>query len=231
MQMLSKTISIAKAAKTTVMCHFCVCVCVWELWFVRIIHKPGHWIHLNRVSPAQSLIWLIYANHAACSFSVDQVLYAYNKKRQVTYQKNVLNCWVNIFFFVFFFSFHLAFSSCGSLLYLLQEDCRQSWLPAGCEIHWQGKQFLVKAHLVLPLRLADEGTFPREGVCTVWLLRAPAHPSFCQPSLEGGFTMIAKAGASLWVEDVQEKLPWFTLVLSARSLGFVPLQTAVKRSR
>lgn len=35
--MLSKTISIAKAAKATVMCHFCVCV--WELWFIRIIHS------------------------------------------------------------------------------------------------------------------------------------------------------------------------------------------------
>lgn len=132
-------------------------------------------------------------------------------------KKTVLNCWVNIFFF-FFFSFHLAFSSCGSLLYLLQENCRQYWLPAGCEIHWQGKQFLwvLKAHLVLPLSLADEGTFPTRGL---HCLRAPAHPSFpslCQPSLEGGFTM---ARATLGVEDLQKKLPWFSLVLSARSLG------------
>lgn len=35
-QMLSETV-VGKAAETTVMCHFCVCV--WKSWFVKLIHS------------------------------------------------------------------------------------------------------------------------------------------------------------------------------------------------
>lgn len=82
---------------------------------------------------------------------------------------------------------------------------------------------VLKAHLVVPTwEWLMKEHFP-QGLCTVWLLRAPAHPSFpplCQPWLEGSFfTTIAEARASLGVEDVQQQLPGSSLVPSARSLG------------
>lgn len=153
-------------------------------------------------------------------------MHTIRKEEQVTYQKNVLNCWVDLFFCTFFFfPFHLAFSSCGSLLYLLQEDCRQHWLPPSCEDTLAGQTIpvVLKAHPALPAwdRLMKEH-FP-EGVCTLGLLRAPAHPSFpslCQPWLEEGiFYHDSKARASLWVENLQKQLSWSSLVPSARSLG------------
>lgn len=133
---------------------------------------------------------------------VHQVLYAYNKKKAGSIPKSVLNCWVNILFWLlfFFFSFYLAFSSCGSLLYLLQEHCRQYWVPADCEDNigrannscgpesppspWKLPQPL-KADPVLPAGawLMKEH-FP-QGVCTLCLLKAPAPPSFPSPASPG----------------------------------------------
>lgn len=117
---------------------------------------------------------------------VDQVLYAYNKERQETYQKNVLNCWVNLlFWFWFFFSFHLAFSSCGSLLHLLQGGCRQYRVPAEDSIAGQTIPVVLKAHPILPTWdwLMRE-RFP-EWVCTLES-SCPSFLPFPLPVLSGG---------------------------------------------
>lgn len=149
--MLSKTISIAKAAKTTVTCPFCVYV--WELWFVRIIHSQTRSFNPLEQSFSSLEPDLAYLCKSCCMFLQWQIRFSMHiiKKRKAgTIPKNVLNCWIDLFFW--FFSFHLAFSSCGSLLYLLQEDCRQYWVPAYCEDTLAGQTIpvVLKAHPVLP---------------------------------------------------------------------------------
>lgn len=168
---------------------------------------------------------------------VHQVLYAYNKKKAGSIPKSVLNCWVNILFWLlvfFFFSFYLAFSSCGSLLYLLQEHCRQYWVPADCEDNigrannscgpesppspWK----LTQPCLLEPgwwRNISHKGS----ALFACWK-PLPLLPSLPLPALAAGgiFTVAAKAGGSLWVAALQKQLSmvsWFSLVLSARSLG------------
>lgn len=171
---------------------------------------------------------------------IDQVLYAYNKKKAGNIPKNVLTCWVNLF--VWFFSFYLAFSSCGSLLYLLQEHCRQSWVPAGCEENigrannscglesspspWK----LPQSCLLQPgwwRNISQRGlhSLTRESPC-------PSFLPFPLPARAGGgfFTMIAKAGGSLRGGALQKQLSGFpdsVLYSLLVHLGSVHFQIAV----
>ncbi|KAI1230948.1 hypothetical protein IHE44_0008383 [Lamprotornis superbus] len=92
--------------------------------------------------------------------------------------------------------------SCQDHCYVSLEDCRQYWIPADCEIHWQGKQFcgLESSPGPADLRLADEGAFPRRGLhCLTVESSCPSFLPSPLPALTGGgfFTMIAKARASL----------------------------------
>lgn len=156
---------------------------------------------------------------------VDQVLYAYHKKRKAgTIPKNVLNCWIDLFFWFFFLSsgiFQLwvtPVSVTGGLQTVLGSSLL--WRYIGRANNSCG---LESSPSPAYLRLADERNISQKGSALFdsWELLPilPSLPSASPDWRRVFFTMIAKARASLWVEDLQKQLPWFSLVLSARSLG------------
>lgn len=187
--MLSKTISIAKAAKTTVTCPFCVYV--WELWFVRIIHSQTRSFNPLEQSFFQFRAWfgLFMQIMLHVPLVVDQVLYAYHKKRKAgTIPKNVLNCWIDLFFWFFFLSsgiFQLwvtPVSVTGGLQTVL--GCSLLWRYIGRANNSCG---LESSPSPAYLRLADEGTFPRRGLHSLTLESScPSFLPFPLPALTGG---------------------------------------------
>lgn len=135
---------------------------------------------------------------------VGQVLYAYNLELK---EGNVPNEFgtANLTLFSFFPLFTWSFSSCVSLPSLLQEDCRQDWIPKSplstyCEVTLAGQTISVvlKGH---PVSCTSGWLLKElflEGVCTLGE-PLPVLP-FPLPPLSGGgcffFTVGAKAGAS-----------------------------------
>lgn len=146
------------------------------------------------------------------------------KRKAGTIPKNVLNCWIDLFFCFFFLSsgiFQLwvtPVSITGGLQPVLGSSLL--WRYSGRANNSCG---LESSPSPAYLRLADKGTFPRKDLHSLTLESScPSFLPFPLPALTGGgvfFTMVAKARASLWVEDLQKQLPWFSLVPSARSLG------------
>lgn len=171
---------------------------------------------------------------------IDQVLYAYNKKKAGNIPKNVLTCWVNLFVWFFFLLsgiFQLWVTSV-SVTGALQTELGSSWL---WREHWQGKQFpwswkltqSLKAHPVLPAWAwlmkehfpKGSALFDRESSC-------PSFLPFPLPARAGGglFTMIAKAGGSLRGGALQKQLSGFpdsVLYSLLVHLGSVHFQIAV----
>lgn len=149
---------------------------------------------------------------------VDQVLYAYNKKKAGNIPKNVLNCWVNLLGFFFPFIWHFPVVGHFCICYRSTADSTGFQLTVKITtLAGQTIAVVLKAHPVLPARawLMKEH-FP-QGVCTLWLLKAPSHPSLpSQPWLNEGFfpwwPRLEAACAAVMIS-------WFSLVLSARSLG------------
>lgn len=104
---------------------------------------------------------------------VGQVLYAYNLELK---EGNVPNEFgtANLTFFFFFPLFTWSFSSCVSLQSLLQEDCRQDWIPKSplstyCEVTLAGQTISVvlKGH---PVSCTSGWLLKElflEGVCTL----------------------------------------------------------------
>lgn len=156
---------------------------------------------------------------------VDQVLYAYHKKRKAgTIPKNVLNCWIDLFF-CFFFPFIWHFPVVGHSCICYRRTADSTGFQLTVKIHWQGKQFLWSWKLTQSclLEIGWWRNISQKGSALFdsWELLPilPSLPSASPDWRRVFFTMIAKARASLWVEDLQKQLPWFSLVPSARSLG------------
>lgn len=170
---------------------------------------------------------------------VGQVLYAYNLDLK---EGNVPNEFGTADLTFFFFPpFTWSFSSCVSLPSLLQEDCRQDWIPKSplstyCEVTLAGQMISVvsKGH---PVSCTSGWLLKElflEGVCTLGE-PLPILPFPLAPLPGGGrfffFTVGAKAGASSGVEDLRKQLSGFSLVPCARSLGgLLNFQIAVKCS-
>lgn len=113
--------------------HCCVsllCVCVWELWFIRIIHSQTRTFNpLEQFLQFRAWCGLFMQIMLHVPLVVDQVLYAYNKKKAGNIPKNVLNCWVNLLGFFFLLSgiFQLWVTSV-SVTGALQTALGSSWL-------------------------------------------------------------------------------------------------------
>lgn len=139
-------------------------------------------------------------------------------------------------FLLFFFPFIWHFPVVGHFCICYRRTADSTGFQLTVKIHWQGKQFLWSWKLTQSC-LLETGwwrNISQKGPALFdsWELLPilPSLPSASPDWRRGFFTMIAKARASLWVEDLQKQLPWLSCTVRSFTRALFHFQIATKCS-